>query len=130
MRGFSDAPGAGPVLTACLAHDACRSARRRRALGNVTRKMVPPPVRGLHLDLAAVVGDDAVDDGQAEAGAFAERAAEWLEDGVDVFGRDADALVFDPQHRDAAARRGFVQRASAACRPRASRAGRWWPGSR
>ena len=57
--------------------------------------------------LAAVVGDDAMDDGQAEAGALAERAAERLEDRVDILGRDADAFIFDQQHGDAARRRAL-----------------------
>ena len=45
-----------------------------------------------------------MDDRQAEAGAFAERSAERLEDQIDIFGRNADALIFDQQRRDAPAR--------------------------
>ena len=51
------------------------------------------PHGGLHVDAPIVVGDDAVDDRQAEPGAAAERAAERVEDGVDFLGRDAGALV-------------------------------------
>ena len=48
-----------------------------------------------HLDRAAVVGDDAVNDGQAEPGALVERAAERLEELVELVGRNAAALVLD-----------------------------------
>ena len=56
---------------------------------------------GAHGDLAAVVGGDVADDGQAEPGAAGVAAAgpvdpvEALEDAVEVAGRDADALVGD-----------------------------------
>ena len=47
---------------------------------------------------AVVVGDDAVHDRQTQARALAERAAERLEDAVEIFGRDADALVLTVEH--------------------------------
>ena len=98
--------------------------------GKLTRNVVPPPAR-LHVDAAAVVGDDAVDDGQAEPGALAEGAAERLEDRVDVLGRDADAFVFDAQDgRASAAARPRAARSERSAPPLASPAGRWSRGSR
>src|SRR5204863_3925991 len=51
-----------------------------------------------HLDLAAIIAHDAVHDRQAEAGAFGERAAKRLEDGIELLGGNADAFVGDLQH--------------------------------
>ncbi len=101
------------------------------AAGKLTRNSVPPPDARAHVDPTAVVGDDAVDDRQAEPGALAERSAERLEDRVEVFGRDPHALVFDHQRRRArvAVHPRCACRGSA-CRRPASPAARWSPGSR
>ena len=124
-----------------------RSARARRdgAGGRVTRrgasgggrgkrtvKVVPSPGRGLHVDAAAVVGHDPVDDRQAEAGALAEPAAERLEDALQFLRRHPDAVVGHLQDGvPIAPSAGARARAPAAARrPGASPAARWWPGSR
>src|SRR6185503_802782 len=54
----------------------------------------------LHPDLAAVGGDDAVADREAEAGALAHRLGreERVEDLVEVLRRDAAAVVGDGEH--------------------------------
>ena len=58
----------------------------------------PLPWGRVDLDGSLVVGDDAVDDRETEAGALLERAAERLEDPVELLGRDAAALILDAQH--------------------------------
>src|SRR5688572_1585546 len=51
-----------------------------------------------HLDAAVVVGDDAMNGGQAETRAALERAAERLKDGVDLVGRNPAAFVLDGEN--------------------------------
>ena len=74
----------------------------------------------LHLHRAAVLLDDAVDDGEAEARALLLRREEGVEDAREVLGRDAGARVRDGDLDLAAAANRSGTRASA-CRPRASR---------
>src|SRR4051812_7868020 len=84
------------------------------------------------VDLAAVVADDAVDDGEAEAGAAFKRTAKWLKDAVELFRCDADTLILDPDEHLAGrmvvlqARR-HRQRQHAAVRHRANSVGRKVP---
>ena len=118
MRGFSPSRiPASRLAGRGFLHDAWRSARRVRALGKRDAEDGAAARSRLDVDVAVVVGDDAMDDGQAEAGALAERAAERLEDRVDVLGRNADAFVFD-----AAARASVRARASSRTRAQAQRA--------
>ena len=74
------------------------------------------PAPGLRADLnfAVVVGDDAMDDRQAEAAALDEAAVKRLEQAVELLGRNADAFV---AHRDHDAVRAAVDRASRRRRP-------------
>ena len=74
--------------------------------GRRTETAVPSPGRELTLDLPVVVGDDAVDDGEAEAAALREAAVKGLEQPVEFVRRDADALVAHGDHEALADRIG------------------------
>ena len=106
---------------------------RRLVTGSRTLTVVPSPGRRAHMNLAAVVADDAVDDRQPEARAFREVAAERLKDRVELVGRNPHALVGHLEHDRIPAALAFrfdAARRASAGRRCASRAGRWWRDSR
>ena len=70
-----------------------------RAPAGAPTRSVPVAAPRAHLDLAVVVGHDAVDDREAEAAALGEAAVERLEEAVELLRRDADALVLDGDAR-------------------------------
>ena len=101
--------------------------------GSLTLTVVPSPGCRAHLNFAAVVADDAMDNRQPETGAFRERAAEGLKDRVQLVGGNADAFVAPRRARPSRGRPRRPIRAArrgSAARRCASRADRWSPDSR
>src|SRR5437899_7147882 len=97
MRGGRRSTAGSARWAALLMSSSCRDRRARRQAHGDARTNA---LLRVHTNLTVVVGDDAMDDGQAETAALGKPAVERLKEAFQLRCGNADPLVLDCQ-RDA-----------------------------